>query len=67
VAIGKPFNLQRPHLLMHAGMALRAERDQVLLGVVARMAAKPFVVDFQVRHRAARLTPPAVAPENLLP
>jgi hypothetical protein len=53
--------------MMHAGMALRAERDQVLLGVVARMAAKPFVVDLQVRHRAARLTPPAVAPQNLLP
>jgi hypothetical protein len=53
--------------MMHPDMALRAERDQVLLGVVARMAAKSFVVDFQVRHRAARLTPPAVAPQNLLP
>jgi hypothetical protein len=31
--------------MMHAGMALRAQRDQVLLGVVAGMAAKLFVVD----------------------
>jgi hypothetical protein len=52
---------------MHAGMAPGAHCDQVLLGVVARMAAKLFVVDLQVRHRAARLTPPAVAPQNLLP
>jgi hypothetical protein len=47
--------------MMHAGMALRAEGDQVLLGVVAGMAAKLFVVDLQVRHRAARLTPPRAA------
>ena len=53
--------------MMHAGMALRAERDQVLLGVVAGMAAKPFVVDLQVRHGAARLTPPAITTQNLLP
>jgi hypothetical protein len=45
--------------MMHASMAPRAERDEVLLGVVARLAAKLFVVDLQVRHRAARLTPPA--------
>jgi hypothetical protein len=41
--------------------------DQVLLGVVARVAAKLFVVNIQVRHRATRLTPPAVAVQNLLP
>jgi hypothetical protein len=44
-----------------------AQRDQVLFGIVAGMAAKLFVVDFQVRHRAARLTPPAVATQDLLP
>ena len=32
---------------MDAGMALRAERDKVLLGVVARVTAKLPVVDFQ--------------------
>jgi hypothetical protein len=54
-------------IVMHAGMALRAERDQVLLGVVAGMAAKLLMVDLQVRHRAARLTPPAITTEDLLP
>ena len=52
---------------MDAGMALRAERDKVLFGVVARVAAKLFVVDLQVRRRAARLTPPAIAMQDLLP
>jgi hypothetical protein len=31
------------------------------------MAAKLFVVNFQVRHRAARLAPPAIATQDLLP
>jgi len=46
---------------MAAGVALCAERDQVLFAVAARVAKKLFVMDFQVRHRAARLTPPAIA------
>ena len=53
--------------LMRTRVACGTERDQVLFGVVARMAAKLFVMDFQVRHRAARLTPPAVATQHLLP
>jgi hypothetical protein len=52
---------------MDAGMAPCTERNQVLFGVVARVAAKLFVVDFQVRHCAARLTPPAIATQDLLP
>jgi len=35
-------------LVMDVGMACGAERDQVLLGIVAGMAAKFLVVDFQV-------------------
>ena len=35
---------------MHAGMAFRTKRDQVLFGVVAGMTPKLFVVDLQVRH-----------------
>jgi hypothetical protein len=52
---------------MCSGVASSAHRDQILLGVMAGMAAKLFVVDLQVRHRSARLTPPAIAPQNLLP
>ena len=48
-------------------VACCAERNQVVLRIIAGVAAKLFVVDFQVRHRAARLTPPAVAIQNLLP
>ena len=42
---------------LDAGMALRAERDKVLFGVVARVAAELPVVHLEVRHRAARCLP----------
>jgi hypothetical protein len=45
-------------------MTRGAERDQVLIGVVAGVAAKLFVMDFQVRHRAAGLAPPAITPQT---
>ena len=48
-------------------VASGAKRNQVLFGMVAGMAAKLFVMDLQVRHRAARLTPPAIATQNLQP
>jgi len=48
-------------------VASDAKRDQVLFGIVAGMAAKLFVMDLQVRHRAARLTPPGIAAQDLLP
>jgi hypothetical protein len=48
-------------------MALRAERDQVVFGIKARVASKLFVMNLQVRHSAARLTPPAIATQHLLP
>ena len=35
---------------MDASMALRTEGDQVLLSVVAGVAAKFLMVDLQVRH-----------------
>src|ERR1700688_80507 len=54
-------------LTVNGSMAGRAEGDQVLFGVVARVAAKLLVVDFQVRHHAARLTPPAIATQDQLP
>ena len=54
-------------LTVNGSMTGRAEGDQVLFGVVARVAAKLLVVDFQVRHRAAQLTPPAIATQDLLP
>jgi hypothetical protein len=41
-------------------MARGAECYQVFFGVVAGVAAKLFVVDFQVGHRAAGLTSPAI-------
>lgn len=48
-------------------MAFGAKGDQVLLGVVPRLAAEFLVVDFEIGQRAARLTTPAVAPQDLLP
>ncbi len=51
--------------LMSTGVACRAQRDQVLLGVGSGVAPKLFVVDLQVRHGAAGLTPPAIATQHL--
>jgi hypothetical protein len=56
-----------PGLAVNGCMTRGAECDQVLIGVVAGVAAKLFVMVFQVRHRSAGLAPPAIAPQNLLP
>ena len=48
---------------MNPLMALPAYGNQVLLGVVAGVAAEPFVMDFEVGHRAAKLTSPAIPPK----
>jgi hypothetical protein len=59
-------NLLHSCIVVDRIVAFRTESDQVFLRIFARVAAKLFVVDFQVRHRAARLTPPAVALQNCL-
>jgi len=51
---------------MYAGVACRAQRNQVRLGVIARVAPKIFMVDLKVGHRAARLASPAIATEHLM-
>jgi hypothetical protein len=48
-------------------VASSTHRYQVLFGIIARVAAKLSVVDFEVRHCAARLTSPGIATQNLLP
>ena len=52
---------------MESSVARSTKHYEVLLGVVSGLAAELFVVDFQVRHRATRLTAPAIAAQNLLP
>jgi hypothetical protein len=47
-------------------MASRAEGDQILLGIVARLAAKLFVVNLKIGHVTARLASPAVPAEDLV-
>ena len=51
---------------MDSTVACRAQRDQVFFGVVAGVAAEFSVVHLKIRHRAAQLTPPAVATQDLL-
>jgi hypothetical protein len=51
---------------MHSGVARRAKRDQVFLGIGSRMAAELSVVHLKMCHRAAGLTPPAIATQDLL-
>ena len=52
---------------MRAGVTDYAKRDQVRFGVISEMTPKFFVVNLQVRHRAAGLTAPAIATQDLLP
>ena len=47
---------------MDGAMTLRAERNQVLLGIFPRVTTKLLMMDFQVGHRAARLAAPAITP-----
>ncbi len=48
------------------GVARCAQRDQVIFRIVAGVAAELSVVHLKVSHRATRLTPPAVATQDLL-
>jgi len=52
---------------MRTVVARSAKCDEVALGIIAGVAAELFVVNVQVRHRAAGLTAPAVSTQNLLP
>lgn len=45
---------------MDGTMTLRAERNQILLCICSCLATKLLMVDFQVEHRAARLTAPII-------
>ena len=47
-------------------MAFGAKRDQILFGVISRLTAKLFVVDFKIGQRSAQLATPAVASQDLL-
>ena len=51
---------------MQGRMTCTANGNEILFRIVAGVAAKLFVMDFQVCHRAARLTPPAIATQHLL-
>jgi hypothetical protein len=47
-------------------MAIDTQRYQIFFGIGTGVAAVLFVVNFQVRHRPAQLTPPAIATQHLL-
>jgi hypothetical protein len=51
---------------MLGGVACSAERNEVLARIIAGSAAKPFVMNLKVGHRAARLASPPVAAEHLV-
>ena len=53
--------------VMRSGVARSAKGNEVLLGIIAGLTAKLFVVNFQVRHSPTRLTPPAIATQHLSP
>ena len=53
-------------LAVNGCMACGAKRNQVVLRIVAGVGAKPFVMDLEVLHGAARLTPLAIAMQDLL-
>jgi hypothetical protein len=47
--------------MMQTGMACSAERNQVLLRILAGLAAEFLVVYLEIRHRPARLASPTVS------
>lgn len=47
-------------------MTAGAKSDQVPLGILSRVTPEPLMMYFEVRHRAASLTPPVVPAQNLL-
>ena len=47
-------------------MATVTECYQVCLGIVTGLAPKLLMMNFQIRHNAARLTAPSVAAQHLL-
>jgi len=51
---------------MNSGAAWRAERYQILLGIVSRVTAKLLVVHLKIRHGATGLTPPTIATQDPL-
>ena len=47
-------------------MTIETEGDQIVLTILAGVAAKFFMVNFKVCHRTAELAAPAVSPQYLL-
>ena len=47
-------------------MTIETEGDQIMLTILAGVAAKLFVVNFKVCHRTAELAAPAVSPQYML-
>ncbi len=52
--------------VVRRGVAGRTKCDQVLLGIIAGLAAEFLVVNLEVGHRAARLASPAIAAQYLV-
>ena len=51
---------------MHASVAFGTECYQILLRIIAGLAAEFFVMDFKIGHCATRLASPAVATQHLV-
>jgi hypothetical protein len=43
-----------------------AERNQIGFRIIASLAAKLLMMEFQIRHRAAQLTAPSIPTQHLL-
>ena len=59
--VASPISPHTRTTIMDSGMTLRAKGNEVFLGIFPLVAAKLLMMDFQVRHRAARLAAPAIA------
>ena len=51
---------------MCGSVTIETEGDQIVLTILAGVAAKFFMVNFKVCHRTAELAAPAVSPQYLL-
>jgi len=55
----------RSSAAVHRSVACGTEGNQILPRIITGVAAKLFVVDFEVGHRTARLASPTIARKHL--
>jgi hypothetical protein len=57
----KATSQEHQNAVVYLSVAECTQRDEIQLGIVTRVAAEFFMLNFQIRHRTAGLAAPAIA------